>query len=247
MRYDSLTYLEIKAKSQKEWLVILPTGCTEQQGPHLPVGFDTWLVENITFAASARAWKKYQVGSLVLPALPFGPTPEHRNFGFGYVHIPQDLHGRLVMSILNSMAEQGFNRIIIWRGCGGHNFDQVLQDFNTNNIGRAKVVQPALPYHDIWCRVGDPSIPGGHADSFSTSLALFLKPEMVREGLISNPKNTPVDWDDPKLDFDQYSSTGVIGDPTHASACLGEKLWESVVDEVAHTIWEIASHPKSDV
>jgi creatinine amidohydrolase len=81
MRYDSLTYLEIKAKSQKEWLVILPTGCTEQQGPHLPVVFDTWLVENITFAASARAWKKYQVGSLVLPALPRCPLVPHPNIG----------------------------------------------------------------------------------------------------------------------------------------------------------------------
>ena len=28
-------------------LAILPTGCREQQGPHLPVDFDTWFAEFI--------------------------------------------------------------------------------------------------------------------------------------------------------------------------------------------------------
>ena len=58
-----------------------------------------------------------------------------------------------------------------------------------------------------------------------------------------------MDWEDPDIDFATYSSTGVIGDPTHASAELRAKLWEAVVDEVAETLRSIAedSGPVSPV
>ena len=42
-----------------------------------------------------------------------------------------------------------------------------------------------------------------------------------------------VDWNDPQLDFTRYSDTGVIGDPTQASAALGRKLWDESVAEAA--------------
>ena len=61
-------------------------------------------------------------------------------------------------------------------------------------------------------------------------------PELVRQEQISNPHSTPVDWDDPHLDFARYSSTGVIGDPTHSSAALGRKLWEATVEGAVQTL-----------
>lgn len=94
--------------------------------------------------------------------------------------------------------------------------------------------------HAIWCRIGDSTIPGGHADSFATSITLCLRPESVRVDQISDPKNEPVDWEDPHLDLARYSSTGVIGNPTHASAELGARLWHAVVEDVALTFKEIA-------
>jgi hypothetical protein len=53
-------------------------------------------------------------------------------------------------------------------------------------------VLPELPYHAIWCRIGNPANPGGHADAFATSLAVQLV----------------VDWNDPALDFARSSPTG---------------------------------------
>ncbi|MGZ6544697.1 MAG: creatininase family protein [Actinomycetota bacterium] len=105
--------------------------------------------------------------------------------------------------------------------------------------GRVVAHLPGHPFHAIWCRVGDPSVPGGHADSFATSIALFRHPEQVRVDDIPEASATP-DWDDPDLDFSAYSTSGVIGDPTHASADLGERLWGSCVDELAKTLHELA-------
>ena len=113
--------------------------------------------------------------SLVLPALPFGPTPEHRNFGSGYVDIPHPLHEEIVRQILISLARQGFTRIVVWRGCGEHRLQGAVASFNGDQRGKARAFLPELPYHDIWCRIGDPEVAGGHADSFTTSLSLFLR------------------------------------------------------------------------
>ena len=40
------------------------------------------------------------------------PTPEHRNYGAGYIDIPVDLHDSIVMATLESLAEQGFHRTV---------------------------------------------------------------------------------------------------------------------------------------
>jgi creatinine amidohydrolase len=82
-------------------------------------------------------------------------------------------------------------------------------------------------------------VPGGHADSFSTSIALYLRPESVRRERIPEPQTASINWDDPHLDFTQYSPTGVIGDPTRASAELGEKLWKATVEAAAITLKKI--------
>ena len=240
MRYGDLTYEEIRERADQGCLAIVPTGCTEQQGPHLPVDFDTWFVEQLCDAASDRAARDHGVRSLVLPAIPFGPTPEHKSYGAGYIDIPVDLHDSLVLSILESLSGQGFRRIVVWRGCGGHDLRETVKRFNETRGGQSIAYLPAHPYHDVWCRNADPSIPGGHADSFTTSIMLHLRPDAVRRDRIVNPQHGPVDWKDPHLNFADYSATGVIGDPTHASAELGSRLWEAVVSEVAAILGSIA-------
>ena len=112
--------------------------------------------------------------------------------------------------------------------------------YNDRFSGEARTFLPGLPYHDVWCRVADPAVPGGHADSFITSISLHLRPETVRVDRIPDPGHQTVDWNDPDVDFSRYSSTGVIGDPTHASAELGARLWRAVVEETAAILKEIA-------
>ena len=113
----------------------MPTGCTEQQGPHLPVWFDSWLVETIACAAAEEATRAYGICVLVLPMLPFGPTPDHRGFGGGYIDIPRDLHEAIVGHVLRSLVDQGFRRMVIWRGCGG----QIYGRPSTSSTSNAQV------------------------------------------------------------------------------------------------------------
>jgi creatinine amidohydrolase len=233
MKFGDLTYEEIRDCANKGALAIVPTGCTEQQGPHLPVDFDTWFAEQVCLAASEKLEKDSGINSLVLPTMPFGPTPEHASYGSGYIDVPNDLHEALVYRVLKSLAEQKFRRIVVWRGCGQHMLRETVTRFNREFRRKSRSYLPELPYHDIWMRIGDPNNPGGHADSFTTSILLYHRPDSVRRDKIVNPHHTEVDWKDPDLDFGKYSNTGVIGDPTQSSAKLGRKLWEAIVQEVA--------------
>ena len=145
MKYGDLTYEEIRDATSQDCLAIVPTGCTEQQGPHLPVDFDTWFADHVCTAASEKAEQDHAVQSLVLPTVPFGPTPEHRNYGAGYIDIPVDLHDSLVMATLASLAEQGFRRIVVWRGCGGHDLRETVKRFNETWNGRSRGISSGTP------------------------------------------------------------------------------------------------------
>lgn len=236
MKFGELTYEEIKRAAKSDWIIVVPTGCTEQQGPHLPVDFDTWLAEEVCLAAAKRAAEDFGVQSLVLPAFPFGPASEHRGFGAGYIDVPQEIHEGLVVAVLRSLTDQGFKRIVIWRGCGGHRLDAAVRNF-LNDVGSdVNVFLPTSPYQRVWQEIGEDQAPGGHADAFATSLALHLRPEAVRVDEIRSPSFELPDWSDPSLDLTDFTDTGSIGDPTRASSELGRRLWVAVVDEAAATL-----------
>ncbi len=92
MRYSTLTYRDISTRAGQAAMALVPLGCTEQQGPHLAVGFDTWFAEELCLATADRLRDEGRLDVIVLPVLPFGPTPEHRGFGAGFVDLPERVH-----------------------------------------------------------------------------------------------------------------------------------------------------------
>jgi creatinine amidohydrolase len=239
MRFGDCTYQEIAALADDGALVVVPLGCTEQQGPHLPVDFDTWFSGAVTTAAACQAEAEYGLHVLVLPVLPLGPTPEHRSFAAGYLDLPVPLHDAIVLAVLDSLCAQNFKVSIVWRGCGGHDLRQLVASYNNEHDSLA-VLLPEPPFSALWSAVADPSIPAGHADSFTTSIMLALRPELVRVDRIPGPSQEP-DWSDPDLDFGNYSDSGVIGDARHATAEIGLRLWEGCVNWLATFIADAAN------
>jgi creatinine amidohydrolase len=244
VRYTDLTYLELRELAPSVGAVLIPLGCTEQQGPHLPVDFDAWMIEHLCL--DIAAWLKNEQGLTVLtmPTLPFGPTPEHVGFQYGYVNLRQSTHEAVVEDILESLAAQGFERLLVWRGCGGHDLSRVVDEFNaTHEVAFA--CQPVINYGGICLAAFGGPVPGGHADSFATSIRLHLDSERVRTADIRRPRPEAItiDWSDP-LDFSAFSDTGVIGDPTRASKEAGAKIWQLCVEEGARIVLDVVGGKK---
>lgn len=231
MDFTDLTCEDLRAHAAAGAPVFLPLGCTEQQGPHLPVGFDTLMVSAMTEAIAARVEAQRGAPVLVLPTLPFGPTPEHAGFGAGYVNLRQATHEAVVLDVLESMAAQSFTTVIVWRGCGQHDLHAVIERFNAAHTG-TRAWQPVIDYPAVARAAFGRDVAGGHADSFATSLCLLLRREAVRMDRLRPPVMRPFKWSD-EMDFSAISDNGIIGDPTAASEAAGARLWDLVVDEGA--------------
>ena len=246
MEFGKLTYQEIKDAARSNWIAIIPTGCTEQQGIHLSVDFDTWFVGKLCNAASSMVADRFNINSLVLPTMPFGPTPEHLGFGAGYINIPQSIHESVFQEVLQSLTDQGFQRIIIWPGCGQHQLSHMVERFLSSVSENINVFFPTLPYQNIWENLVGPDVFGGHADGFATSISLYLRSEDVRKDKIQNPVYTMPNWGSPDLDFSKHTDTGSIGDLSVASAKLGKQLWVALVEECSKIIYDYDQRTKAD-
>ncbi len=77
--FDKLTWTEVNELDRERTILALPTGCTEQQGPHLPLDTDTYLVTLFVSEAARRA-RAEGIPTFVLPGLPYGPAEEHMAF-----------------------------------------------------------------------------------------------------------------------------------------------------------------------
>ena len=90
-------------------LLLIPTGSTEQHGPHGPIGTDVIIPREVCRrVAIAR-------GGLVAPPVPYGLAAGHRGFaGLGYLTPPTYL--ALIEDLILSFAESGFRRIVFVNG-----------------------------------------------------------------------------------------------------------------------------------
>ena len=94
-------------------LCILPVGCLEKHGQHLPVGTD---VIHITEIAKRAAEREYAV---IFPTMYFGEKTGAGNFR-GTVIFSSELRQRILTETCREIARNGFKKILIYNGHGGN-------------------------------------------------------------------------------------------------------------------------------
>jgi creatinine amidohydrolase len=165
-----------------EAVALFPVGATEQHGPHLPVGTDTFAVEAIARRAAALAANRAKV--VVTPTLPFGSSHHHLPFG-GTMSLGTETYYRLILDLTESLIVGGFRRIFILNGHGGNH--ELIQLVARDLALKHPVQIGAGSYWHIARQALAATAAGrldrvpGHAGAFETSLVLHLRPELVRE------------------------------------------------------------------
>lgn len=197
---SELTRAEAQAVAGRA-LVVLPTGATEQHGPHLPVGTDSMAVEAVARAAAERLRPAIPV--LVAPTLAYGSSHHHLPFG-GTMSLSTETYYRLMVDLLESLATGGFRRVFIVNGHGGNS--ELVQLAARDVALRRPLAVAAGSYWTIaWEQLtaagaGRAGHLPGHAGAFESSLVAALRPELVRE-----PR--------PARALDQRSSPPMPSDP----------------------------------
>src|SRR3990172_8114485 len=192
--FDKLTSQEVDALDRGRTILVLPTGCTEQQGPHLPVDGDTYLVTLFLSEAASLA-RDEGIAVYLLPPLPYGPAEEHMAFA-GTVSLSFETHHRIVKEVLHSLARHGFRKLLVAMGCGGHHCLPAAMEARAElrQAGvDAKVwaIGPGTTYYEIAKQVFDWEPADIHAGEFPTSLFLLRRPEEVRREQLPAPPPLP--------------------------------------------------------
>ena len=250
-RYNRLTWPEMNDAIAMQKVVILPTASTEQHGRHMPLDTDAFLTESVCLEAGRRAADRV----LVLPPISYGLNMHHIDFP-GTIHIEPEIFIAFGLNITKSVAYHGFQKILL---VNGHGSNAPL----VNLIARKTVLATdslcaAVGYFDLAMEAFEqvretPVI--AHADEFETSLYLYLAPERVRMGeagadgdvvgkylCSDSTSNYPVRFND---FWGRWTTQGVHGDPTPATAEKGKIIYEAAVSgliEVADEwrAWPIA-------
>lgn len=214
---------------------ILPIGSIEQHGPHLPVGTDTIIADAMARAVATRldeAW--------LLPCLPFSLSHEHAGFS-GCVSLRTTTLCSVVVDVLDALRNGGIRRTVILNAHGGnHVLRNIVQEWNASHSMRVLLA----PTRSAWERarqaagIASSASDDMHAGEAETSILLHVVPQSV---LIRQAEDHTTGERSllETYGMRHYTSSGVVGFPTRASALKGQVLLTSITDQICDLLAQI--------
>jgi creatinine amidohydrolase len=240
VQLDEMTWTELReALRAGSTTVILPIGGTEQNGPHMALGKHNYRVA----ALSERI--AVQLGNaLVAPVLAYvpegrvAPPSGHMRFP-GTISVPDDAFSGIVAGAARSLRQHGFRDIVLLGDSGDYQplLRQLSQRLNREWAGSPARVHHIHAYYlaasaDFPQLLRARGVPdaqiGIHAGLADTSLTMAIDATRVRA---QRPASPPPD-------------SGVTGDPSQASAALGQLGVELVISKSVAAIRQaVAARP----
>jgi len=233
---EDLTWPEVQqAIASGKTSAIIYTGSTEQNGPHMAIGKHNFIARWVAGAIAIKLGD-----ALVYPTLPFAPTGDavtrtaHMRFP-GSVSLTAQTYGAVVHDVALSALDAGFRNVFImgdhgdgqdvlaavaknldaqWRPKGTHVFYVPDLYFKEKQQARAYEASHGLPTHDV------------HAGTDDTSelMALDGQHRWIRTDKLAASTGS------------ETARTGVDGDPTKASAALGNVFLQYKIDDAVTQI-----------
>jgi creatinine amidohydrolase len=212
-------------------LALLPTGSTEQHGPHAPMGTDALSAETI----ASEAAEAYDGEVVVAPTVNVGISEEHRHFT-GSLWVSEDTFRSYVRETVASLASHGWNRVVVVNGHGG----------NTHAL---REVCGAITRHDdaftvpwTWFDAldfADYGIDLGHGGQAETAFVQAVRPDLIHEERFEDAAAGSGDafgefkqGTNLAYDFAEFSESGNLGDPGAGDADLGEQLLSDATESL---------------
>jgi creatinine amidohydrolase len=174
VHWDALTREEI-ASVAPDALLVLPTGTTEQHGPHLATGTDALIATAVAERAAAAATRPETI--LLAPTLAYGASDHHLPFG-GTLSLGVTTFQLVLRDLLASAAAAGCRRVFLLNGHGGNAAACAIAVAEASR-DHGLVAATAL-VSDLVAAADVDGPKRGHAGSFETSIVLALDRERAR-------------------------------------------------------------------
>ncbi|QUL99191.1 MAG: creatininase family protein [Candidatus Fermentithermobacillus carboniphilus] len=233
--YD-MTWPEVKAALPDIKVAIIPTGSTEQHGPHGTFEVDSARAREFAKRLAQRVYPH----ALVTPCVTFGISGHHMHFP-GTISLRAETFIQVLMDIVWSLYQHGIRRFFFINGHGGNKpaLTIVVNRIRQEMDAKAAWASPTSVADDvIKQRVKSPMI--GHACESEMSQCLYLCHETVRteyltkgeiydEALAKHLSAVPVEegrfWE-------EITANGALGDASQANVELGQVAIETALDRL---------------
>ncbi|MFF4367273.1 creatininase family protein [Streptomyces sp. NPDC001594] len=215
-------------QEQQPEVAVLPVGAFEQHGRYLPLITDT-AIACIIGRAIVDAYRVH-----LLPPITMSCSHEHAAFP-GTVSISAKTLYAVIEDIRVSLAHTGIHKLVIINGHGGNYvLSNIVQEANVDGP-----VVSLFPLGAEWDRARAHAglVSDRHADMHAgeveTSILLHAAPELVRDGYAK------ADHDGGARPFllvhgmTEYTTSGVVGYPSQATAGKGKALLANLVESFA--------------
>ena len=179
MNWEKLNIVEFhEAVAKSKGVCLLPMGCLEKHGDHLPLGTDLLCAREVAFRAADIE------PAVVFPNYPFGQVSEVRHFA-GTIAIEARLQMEVLQALCDEIARSGLDKIILVNAHGGSLM--MARFFAQSQLDKRRdyvvyVFEQWLT-PEQWRQLneahGEPG-PGGHADLNETSSIMAQDPSLAR-------------------------------------------------------------------
>jgi len=234
---EDLTWPEAKEWIERGAPVVVPVGAiAKEHGHHLPLKTDFLVARELARRIAAV------LPVLVAPVVSFGYYPAFVRYP-GSQHLEADTFAALLRDILSKLVRDGARRIAIVNT--GVSTEPVLR-LVTRDLLEATGVRVYTADIRALGRKSRALLQqklGGHGDEAETSCVLAIAPERVRMErakvdyghALTRPATVfvaPTVFDADPASGEDYTLTGVRGDPTLASAAKGEAILADMAGEL---------------
>ena len=235
-----LTWREVQEITSKPALVLLPVGSLEQNGCACPLGTDTIIGDAFSQRLAERT------GAVVAPTIPYGQSEAFKAFP-GTVWLRPDTLRRVVADVCRSLAASGFSHILVVNNHGRNEpvIEDAAREVMENCDAVIGLIWPLGVMGELTRR--SQRVPAerlGHGGESMASIIKYLAPDDLR--LEAAAPDRPAPWGEFDVlnshqsrfqglpvslyvDASRVSESGTTGDPTYASAELGEELLEEAL------------------
>jgi creatinine amidohydrolase len=232
---------ELRTLAQQNAIVVVPVAAVEQHGPHLPVMVDSLLCAEVALRAARRVIERQPI--VVAPTVWSGLSEHHMPLG-GTFTLDFTTFFALLRCLCRSLVRNGFRRIFLLNGHGGNRFAlRVVVDELSGELGAALATATYWePAAAAMARILEQQPGVQHACEAETSMVMALRPELVDAARFAEAKFDEAPhvvsqrgahvW----RAFPERTPTGVIGDPTVASAAKGERLLDAAAEAIAELL-----------
>jgi len=243
-QFAYLTWKQVDALPRESTLLVLPTAAIEQHGHHLPLATDT-LINNLVLG-KALELVPADLPVYALPPVCYGKSNEHIGYP-GTLSVSAQTFLAVVRDIGASIAAGGFKKVVLYNSHGGNTslVDVLARDLRAefglrtfSLFGSAGVSFEGVSLQERTY--------GFHAGEVETAYLLYATPELVHTDQYTS--NYIARVDKPELLKPEGSAanfawltrdiapSGVMGDPSPATAENGERWVADAAARIAETL-----------